>query len=52
MEHALTNLAGYYQDEGLLDKAADYLHRAAKVSRTSATLMKVSDQEHNVFRYV
>ena len=42
MEHALTNLAGYYQDEGLLGKAADYLNRASKVSRTSATLLKVS----------
>ena len=42
MEHALTNLAGYYQDEGLLDKAADFLQRAEQVSRSSSFLLKVN----------
>ena len=50
MEHALTNLAGYYQDEGLLERATDLLLKAEKVSRTSGTLIKVL-QQHEISGY-
>lgn len=41
LEHALVNLAGYYQDEGLLEEATGYLSRAIQSSKTSSTLLKL-----------
>lgn len=38
MEMALTNLGGYYQDEGDLDVAATYLQRAFNLTRKSSFL--------------
>eukprot|EP01038_Epipyxis_sp_PR26KG_P006209 gene6209-8553_t len=38
MEEALVNLGGYYQDEGFLEKAKDYLQRAMEVANEKSIL--------------
>ena len=38
MEAALVNMAGYYQGDGLLEEAGEYLSRAAAVSGTASLL--------------
>lgn len=41
LEHALVNLGGYFQDEGLLSESKEYLSRAINASKTSATLLNL-----------
>jgi tetratricopeptide (TPR) repeat protein len=41
MDHAMINLAGHYQDEGLLDKAKNYLLRAENVTGETKSLIRL-----------